>query len=388
MANKKRVPGRTHDIQEAPIEKLLAESKIPRDVIDLGQGIPFFGPPREAVLAAAEALDKEKGFKYTHDAGMLSLREAIASKLAHENRIHVDPDTNLMATAGCNQAFVNAILSITRPNDQILVLAPYYFNHIMAIQLAACKPVLVETDHDYQPVFERIEKKVTKRTKAVVLVSPNNPTGAVYSEKQIKEISNLCAESRIYLIADDTYEHFVYDGAEYVSALKFDKDIEHTISLYSFSKSYGMAGYRIGYAVFPESLYSEMLKVQDTLTICPPSPLQAAAEAAIRLGADYPKRFIPRIEKVRKAFVKGLSGLNCAEMPVTKGSYYFLLRLKTDSRDWSVATKLIEEYGVISIPGAPFGTRYPALRIAYGNLDEHMAEEGIARLTRGLEETL
>jgi len=381
-------PGRTWEIQEAPIHKILTDSKIPEDVIDLGQGLPFFGPPKEAVLAAAEALGKETGFKYSHHAGMRSLREAIAWKLASENGIDADVENNIMVTAGGNQAFANSVLSITKPGDAIILIAPYYFSHIMAVQLAACKAVVVETDSDYQPLVDRIAEKVTKRTKAIVLVSPNNPTGAVYAENQIREIASLCTQNDMYLISDNTYEHFVYDDAEYVSALRFDKAIERTISLYSFSKSYGMAGYRIGCTVFPEHLYSELLKVQDTLTICPPAPLQFAAEAATRLGAAYPKRFIPQIEKARRVFTQRLAGLACAEMPVTKGSYFFLLRLKTEKRDWTIAKRLIEEYGVITIPGEVFGTRYPALRLAYGNVDERLAEEGIARLRRGLEAML
>jgi len=380
--------GRTLGIQEAPIQKIVTEANVPKDAIDLGQGVPFYGPPEEAVLAASEALDKERGFKYSPDPGTRSLREAIRSKLVTDDGIEADADKNIMVTAGANQAFVNAVLSITEPGDRVIVLAPYYFNHVMAIQLAGCKPAIVETDSSYQPLVDRIAGKVTRRTRAVVLVSPNNPTGAVYGEKKIREISSLCAEQGMYLITDDTYEHFVYDSAEYVSALRFDRPIEHTISLYSFSKSYGMTGYRIGYAVLPEHLYNEMLKVQDTLTICPPSPLQFAAEAAIKLGATYPMKFIPAIEKARKIFVESLPSLRYAQMPVTRGSYYFTVRLKTKKTDWVIARKLIEEYGVITIPGEAFGTKYPALRVAYANVDEQKAEEGIARLTRGLEKIL
>ncbi len=384
----KPVRGRTYQVREAPIQKLLSESKVPEDVVDFGQGVPFFGPPREAVLAAAEALDKEHGFKYSPDAGLPSLREAIARKLINENGVKADPETNIMVTSGANQAFSNAILSVTKPGDQVIILAPYYFNHIMAVQLAGCKPVIVDTDSDYQPTVKRIGEKVSRSTRAIVLVSPNNPTGAVYDKNQTKEIEVLCREKDLYLITDDTYEHFVYDDARYTSALEFDKRIDHTVLLYSFSKSYGMSGYRIGYAVFPEHLYADMLKVQDTLTICPPSPLQYGAEAAIALGAAYLKKFMPSIEKVRRVFIERLVGVSGVEMPITKGSYYFLLRLRTKEKDWTIAKKLIEEDGVITVPGEAFGTKYPALRVAYANVDEQRAEEGIRRLKRGLEEIL
>jgi len=380
--------GRTQRIQEAPIVKLIADSNVPSDIVDLGQGVPFYGPPKEAILAATRALDKESGFKYSPDAGIGSLREAIARKLASENGVEADPGKSIMVTAGANQAFVNAILCITRPGDYVLVLSPYYFNHVMGIELAGCKPIVVDADRNYQPLVERIGERITKRVKAIVLVSPNNPTGAVYAKDAIKEIGTLCAENDLYFITDETYEHFVYDDAQHVSALELDKGIEHTISLFSFSKSYGMSGYRIGYAVFPKHIYNEMLKVQDTLTICAPSPLQVAAEAAMKLGAAYPRQFIPRIEKVRRIFIERLSGLESAEMPVTKGSFYFLLRLKTKKNDWDIAKKLIEKHGVITIPGGIFGTSQPALRVAYANVDERLAEEGISRLTRGLKEVL
>jgi aspartate/methionine/tyrosine aminotransferase len=368
--------------------KLISDSKLPSDVVDLGQGVPFYGPPKEAMLAATEALQEESGFKYCPDSGLPGLRETIATKLVSENGVEADPSRNIMVTAGANQAFVNAILSITRPGDPVLVLSPYYFNHVMAVQLAGCKPVIIDTDRNYQPIVERIGKRISKHVRAIVLVSPSNPTGAVYSKDTIDEIGKLCAKNGTYLVTDETYEHFIYDDAKFVSALSLDKEIEHTISLFSFSKSYGMSGYRIGYAIFPASIYSEMLKVQDTLTICAPSALQFAAEAAMRLGAAYPKQFIPRIERVRRIFIERLTGLDFVEMPVTKGSYYFLLRLRTKRSDWNIAKRLIEEYGVITIPGGVFGTRYPALRVAYANVDESMAEKGISRLEKGLQEIL
>ena len=381
-------PGRTEKIQEAPIVKLIADSNIPSDVVDLGQGVPFYGPPGEAIRAAAGALGRESGFKYSPDAGKASFRQTIAEKLASENSVDADSDNNIMVTAGANQAFVNAVLCLTKPGDHVLVLSPYYFNHVMAVELAGCKSVVVDTDSNFQPLIECIDRCITKRVRAIVLVSPNNPTGAVYSKDALREISALCAENDLYLIADETYEHFVYDDAKHVSALELDKGIEHTISLFSFSKSYGMSGYRIGYAVFPKHIYTEMLKVQDTVTICAPSPLQIAAEAAMKLGAAYPRQFIPRIEKAREIFIERLAGFDFVEMPVTKGSYYFMLRLRTKKSDWDIAKRLIEEHGVITIPGQVFGAKYPALRIAYANVDESLAAKGASRLTRGLKDVL
>jgi aspartate/methionine/tyrosine aminotransferase len=376
--------GRAEGVREAPIVELISNSNVPSDVVDLGQGVPFYGPPRGAILAGADALGRASGFKYSPDAGLSTFREAIGEKLASENKIEADSNNNIMVTPGANEAFMNAILCTTKPGDHVMVLSPYYFNHVMAIELAGCKPTVIETDDNYLPNIERINQSLTRRVKAIVLVTPNNPTGAVYSRRAIEEISAICAENGIYLISDETYEHFVYDGAQHISALELDKDIEHTISLFSFSKSYGMSGYRIGYAVFPKHIYNEMLKVQDTIAICAPSPLQTAAEAALKIGPAYPRQFIPRIENVRNIFVERLAGFDLAQMPVTKGGYYFLLKLKTKKSDRSIAKRLIEEHGVITIPGEVFGTEYPALRVAYANVDDRLAEKGILRLTKGL----
>ena len=361
------------------------EVSTPKDVISLGQGVPFFGPPKEAILATSEALNKH-GYKYTEDAGILSLREAIAKKLHRENHINASPDGNIMVTAGGNQAFINTLMTITNTGDSIIILSPYYFNHFMATKLVGCNPITVETDSDYIPRLEDIFEVVTPKTKAIVTISPNNPTGAVYPKHILKEINKFCSDMNIYHISDETYEHFVF-GAIHQSPASFDKCLEHTISIYSFSKSFGMPGYRIGYVVFPSHLYNEMLKVQDTISICAPTPSQYAAESALNSCPSYAKSFLPTMEKVRNIFIEGLN-ISCVDMPITNGSFYFFIKLHTNKPSWEIAKVLIEKYGVITIPGEVFGFPYPALRLSYGNLNEREAKEGVKRLVKGLNKIL
>ncbi len=380
--------GRTEKVQDAPIQKLLSEVKQPKDTISLGQGIPFFGPPEEAIAAATAALSDELYFKYTEDAGLPSLRGAISKKLDLENKIKVDSDTNVMVTAGGNQAFINAIMAITNLDDDILILSPYYFNTIMAVKLAGCNPITVDTDENYQPNPSTIFSQVTPRTRAIVTISPNNPSGAVYDEDALKQINEFCAKKGIYHISDEAYEHFIFDDANHISALSFDSEITHTISLYSFSKSYGMSGYRVGYMVYPSELHNELLKVQDTIGICPPGPSQAAAEAALKVGSKYPRKFLPTISQVRHMFVDELKAIENIYMPDTKGSFYFLLRLHTNKSSWEIAKRLIEEFGLITIPGEVFGMGSPSLRVSYGNLQVPQAKEGITRLVTGLDEIM
>jgi len=377
-------PMRTGDIQEAPIQKLLMESNVPEDVVSLGQGVPFFPPPPEAVQAAKDSLDTDAGFRYSEDAGFLSLRVAASKKLEQKNGISADPETSVMITSGANQAFLNIAMAITSPGDEMILLSPYYFNHVMALQLIGCKPVMSSTDEQHQPVLDDIFSKVTEKTRAIITISPNNPTGAVYAPGALKDINVYCRDHGLYHISDEAYEDFIFDNAEHVSPGAFDPTLNHTVSLFSFSKSFGMPGYRIGYMVYPPRLNKEILKVQDTLVICPSGPAQAAAEAALTQTPDYPSRFVSPMNEVRELFKQELSNIRGVQMSLTRGGYYFLLRLDTDASSWDISKKLIEEFKVITIPGNVFGDERTSIRLAYGNIDIETAKVGLRRLKEGL----
>ena len=202
--------GRSQNVQDAPIQKLLAEVEIPNDVVSLGQGVPFFGPPTEAIAAATNALSDECCYRYTEDAGLLSLRKAIAKKLKTENKITAEPENNIMVTSGGNQAFINVLMAITDIGDEIILLTPYYFNHLMAHQFTGCKPILFQTNEAFQPETDKIFQQFSQKTKAIITISPNNPTGAVYSKNLLEEINKFCADQNIYhiLICHQDSDHF------------------------------------------------------------------------------------------------------------------------------------------------------------------------------------
>ncbi len=384
---KGRFIGRTTSVQNAPIQHLMMHCNVPKDAISFGQGVPFFGPPKEAVAAAATVLSEEVGYRYGLDIGTVGLRNVIAGKLKVSNGIDADPDENIIVCAGANQAFFNVISAITDPADGIVLPTPYYFNHEMAVRIAGCRPILVPTDEDYQLDVDAMFDAVDERTRAVVTVSPNNPTGAVFPSWALNEVNERCADAGIIHISDEAYEHFAFGMADHYSPGSFDKTTEHTISLFSFSKSFGMPGYRVGYSVHPEWMHNDVLKVQDTIGLCAPMPSQAAAEAALRLCPDYPSRFVPTIEEVRSLFIKVLTE-NDIPFPVTDGGFYFLLKLPDDVDALAVAKRLIEDHGIITIPGRPFGATFPALRVSYGNIDLEVAAEGLERLVNGLEAIL
>lgn len=183
-------------------------------VISLGQGVVNYGPPPEVVNQIKTFLADPNNHKYSLVQGIPALLEQIKIKLAAENGISVNGDSAVMVTAGSNMAFMNAIHTITEPGDEIILQTPYYFNHEMAIAIADCNAVSVQTDDNYQLQLDAIEAAVTPKTKAVVTISPNNPTGAVYPEESLRAVNKFCRERGLYHIHDQAYEYFTYGGVK------------------------------------------------------------------------------------------------------------------------------------------------------------------------------
>ncbi len=267
--------------------------------ISLGQGVAYYGPPPEAASFLQRFLAVPENHKYKLVQGIPELLDPIEAKLKKENGIDLT-GRRIVVTAGANMGFMNAVLAITDPGDEIILNLPYYFNHEMAIAMADCKAVCVPTDDDYQLQPKVIEEAITDRTRAVVTISPNNPTGAVYPQAELREINELCRHQGIYHISDEAYEYFTYEGAEHFSPGSIEGSSSHTISLYSLSKAYGFASWRIGWMVIPEHLFEPVRKIQDTILICPPVVSQWAAAGAMSVGASYCREKLEVTSQVRQ----------------------------------------------------------------------------------------
>jgi aspartate/methionine/tyrosine aminotransferase len=357
--------------------------------VSLGQGVAYYGPPPGAT-AILERFPSDPGSHvYKPDAGLPELRKAFEEKLRAENGIDAPFERRILVTAGANQAFFNAVLAICDPGDEVILLAPYYFNHEMAITLASCRPVCVPTDGNYLPRIDTIEAAVTSRTRAIVTVSPNNPAGVVYGRETLSVINGLCARRGIYHISDEAYEYFTYDGAVHFSPGSLGGE-DHTISLYSLSKAYGMASWRIGFLVAPEHLFDDLIKIQDTLIVCAPAVSQAVALEAVRIGSGYCKKHLEVIAGVRRQVLSGLSSIpGILTVPASQGAFYFLAKVRTDMDDLELTERLVREHGVAVIPGCTFGIADECcLRIAYGSLKMETALEGTRRLVEGLQSIL
>jgi aspartate/methionine/tyrosine aminotransferase len=286
--------------------------------------------------------------------------------------------------------FYNAILTISDPGDEIIISRPYYFNHDMAITMAGCRSVEVPVDANYQLQPEMIAAAINERTRAIVTISPNNPTGAVYPEETLRAINELCRQRGIYHISDEAYESFVYGTGKHFSPAAITGSSGHTISLFSLSKAYGFAGWRIGYMVIPQDLVDPVLKIQDTVQICPTVVSQQAAVGALQAGVPFIESKVGQIITVRSRILDALGELEgLVDRPLSEGAFYILLKIHADLDDTLLVDRLIQHHRVAVIPGSAFGIRSGCyLRIAYGALDETTAGCGVSRLVDGLREQL
>ena len=385
-----RTPTRMDQVQ-APIIPVIG--RMIREVpgtISLGQGVVHYGPPPEVNEAVRAALARPSIYQYHDGAGLPALLDRIARKLSAENGIDASQGSRIMVTAGANMAFVHAVLSITSPGDEVILPVPFYFNHEMAIEMAGCRALRVPTDDHYQLRLDAIRTAITSRTRAIVTISPNNPSGAVLSEASLREVNVLCRERGLYHVADEPYEYFTYGSARHVSPGSFPGAAAHTISMYSLSKAYGFAGWRIGYVVYPEHLESAMMKSQDTILICPTIASQEAAIAALDVGRAHCAPHVRALAEIRDSVVATLSELGAlATVPAADGAFYCLLRVHTAMASLALAERLIREHKVAVIPGTAFGMLDGCyFRVAYGALQKETVAEGVGRLVDGLRQIL
>ncbi|MFM1770244.1 MAG: hypothetical protein RJA22_2773 [Verrucomicrobiota bacterium] len=356
--------------------------------ISLGQGVVSYGPPEEALAEIPRFLAGPDHHKYLPVTGLPELVEAFGRKLAAENGLATGDaaPARFVVTAGSNMAFLNAVLAMTDPGDEVILQSPCYFNHEMAVTMASARPVLVPTDARFQLRLDAIAAAITPRTRAVVTVSPNNPTGAVHPEADLRAVNELCRGHGLWHIHDEAYEYFTYGEARHWSPGSAPGAAEHTVSLFSLSKAYGFASWRVGGMVIPERLLAAVRKVQDTNVICAPAIAQFAAVGALRAGRAWCRERVAELAGTRERALAELEAARgfCAAAPAD-GAFYLLLRVATSLRPLDVVERLVREHGVAVIPGTAFGLEEGChLRVSYGALRREAVAEGMGRLVRGL----
>ena len=352
--------------------------------ISLGQGVVHYAPPPEVDEGLEEFQSDLAHHRYKLVQGIPELLQAIETKLNTDNGIFAEAKDRLMVTAGSNMAFMNAVMAIADAGDEVILPKPYYFNHEMAITMLGVTPIIVEPEQNMLPTLEAIEEAITSRTRAVVTISPNNPSGMVFPEDLLRSINQLCKERGIYHISDEAYEYFLFDGEKHFSPGSIEGSEEHTFSLFSLSKAYGFASWRIGYMVMPPALMPSIKKIQDTNLICAPAISQFAAVKALQRGKTYCTQHLSSMGTIREQLLDALGSLHpFVRIIPSKGAFYILIELELDEAPLDVVETLIRNHKIAVIPGCAFGLdRGCYLRIAFGALKD--ADDAMDRLIAGL----
>jgi aspartate/methionine/tyrosine aminotransferase len=377
---------RTDDIMPPPIVKLAEAAKRfikSPGFLNLGQGLPGHIPPDDSITVLKDRLSHPATHVYTPDEGLLELREELALYLRQKSGIDANPQDEIVITAGANNAFAGTILTLVDHGQNVIIPSPYYFNSVMAVKLAGAEVKEVPVDESFQPRIEDIESAIDKNTRAIFMITPNNPTGAVYEKKTLDDVVDLCIQNDIMLIADETYSRMVFDDATHYSPRTRRKAGNHVVTLGSFSKDFGMSGWRVGFTVGPAEFIQEFLKVQDTVTICAPTAGQILALEVLKKGLDAVEKELQRLSLLRDLAYVRMREIDAFEETYTKGTFYLFPRAKgcTDSR--KLVMDILQSTGTLVLPGSIFGDAGEGhVRISIGPLTPEAVDEAFDRLSK------
>jgi aspartate aminotransferase len=359
------------------------------DVISFSAGEPNFNTPKNIINAAIKAME-DGNTKYTSVNGILQLREAICKKFKDDNGLEYNP-SQIVVSTGAKQSLANTFLAILNPGDEVIVSTPYWVSYPELIKLADGKPVFVEGDEksNYKFTKENLEKAVTAKTKAIVLNTPNNPTGTIYNKEELEVIADFAKKYNIIIISDEMYEKLIYDNENHISIASLSKDAyERTIVINGLSKSYAMTGWRIGYCAASEKIAKLMISIQSHVTSNVCSITQYAALEALSGPQDEITKMINEFEKRRNYMINRIESIDNLSIVKPKGAFYIMINIENclgkeingkilnDSMEFCAS--LLENEKLAVIPGKAFGLNN-YIRVSYATSMEAI-KEGLNRI--------
>jgi aspartate aminotransferase len=377
-------------IVESPTLRLNEEARILREkgepVIHLGIGEPKNKTPITAILSSAAKLSSGD-IKYTPTDGLPSLKKAII-KYTEENYNKLVGPENIIVCEGAKQALFNIFFSLLNPQDEVVILAPYWVSYPEIIKMCYGVPVVVTPENGgFRPRFEEVEQAVSSYTKAIIMNSPNNPSGVMYDEEFVCKLVEFCESKGIYLITDDIYHKLVFDGKKTPSPYQYTRQsVEESrlITVNGVSKVYGMTGFRIGWIAAPKKLVQVMTNVQAQTTSCVPTVLQAAAEGALNGQQSMVESLRLTIQNNRDVLMQELKTFNGIRTTRPDGTFYALPDFRAyGSNSVELSTFLLKKAMVVTVPGKEFGME-GFLRLSYAGTVKDITE-GIARLKWALD---
>jgi len=326
---------------------------------NLSQGFPDFESPKVIKEAAIQAIN-EGWNQYPVTFGEPELREAISIKADNYNGIKCNPETDITVTCGATEAMIATLKAIINPGEEIIVFEPYYENYGADGILSGATPRYVTLNApDWEFSFEELERTFNEKTKAIIINTPHNPTGKVFSKKELEEIARLCIKWDTYAITDEIYEHILYDGEKHISLATIPGMENRTITINSISKTYSVTGWRVGWAIANKPITERIRKVHDFLTVGAPTPFQRAAVVGLSFDEEYYINLQKHYTKARKLLYDILDKTGFKPY-LPKGSYYIITEvanlmneMEVDD-DFSFSRKLIEDTGVATVPGSSF----------------------------------
>ena len=381
-----QLSNRTLNIRPSGIRKLFDLAQKMKGVISLGIGMPDFDTPSHIKEAAKKALD-EGYTRYTPNAGFPDRREALSEKVKLVNGLDYSPDEVIVSDGGCTGSILLAMLTLVNPGEEVLISDPCFVVYEPVIRMVEAIPVFVpiKEESDFRMLPEVVEEKVTSKTKLIFLNSPCNPTGGVQLKEDVEGIAEIAKKHNLYVISDEVYEEMLYDDAKHYSIAAFKDMRNRTVTVNSFSKTYSMTGWRIGYAVADKTIIDQMVKLQQSTMVHAPSISQRAALAALKGPQDFVKMMVETFDKRRHFIVRRLNEIEGISCPVPKGAFYTFTNIKdTGKLSEDVAQFLIEEAGVATVPGTAFGENGEGyLRVSYARTIDQL-EEACNRIEKAI----
>ena len=376
---------RTHEVEWSGIRIMFALAESIPDVVNLGIGQPDFDTPAFIRDAAKQALDD--GYtRYPPAKGFADLRRAVAAKLRAENGIVADPDTEIYVAVGAMQVIFNTCLHLLNPGDEVIVIDPGY-DYYSQIRLfgGVPVPVAVHESNRFKVDPADIRAAITDKTKLMIINTPSNPTGAIFDEAILREIADMAIEHDIWVLADEPYEHILFDGHRHISIASLDGMAERTISAFTLSKSYAMTGWRVGYTAAPKAVIDEMEKLMEHMVSGVTAVAQRAALAAITGSQECVREMVATYDKRRHLVHEGLNAIDGISCIKPESTFYAFPNIASCGlSSWDFAKYLVKEHKVALVPGSIFGNAgegYVRLSFAAGM---EQLQEGIDRIARGV----
>lgn len=373
-----------NEISPSLTRKLFDMSKKYDDVIDFTLGDPDYQTPDYIKKAGCEAIMSGKT-KYSANAGLPELRRVVSQRIKKETGIDYDPDSEIQITVGAMEGIFMTLCCLIDKDDEIIIPAPFWVNYKHMTQMLGGKPVIVDSDeeHDFVITSDALVNAITDKTVAMIINSPNNPSGTVYDHDTLEKICEVAKQRDIVIIWDECYKSIVFDDAHFSSVLDFDGMKEHTVVVNSCSKRFSMTGWRVGYLAGPAELISNMPKLQENIAACVSLPSQYAAIAALGGDDEASDEMKRGFEKRRNVLVEGINNIDKLSCKYPKGTFYALVNIKkTGMTSEEFAYALLESVHVAVVPGITYGDACEGfVRIAY-TMNEDRIIEGVTRIKR------